>query len=50
MVNSLDNTNPTRLIISAMEKLNGKPSPTNVDIGIKEDEFFLGVHRDGKVS
>lgn len=49
MVNALDDMNPSRIILSAVEKLNGKATPTNVDIGIKEDEFFLGVHRDGKV-
>ncbi|GJE91814.1 hypothetical protein PsYK624_079650 [Phanerochaete sordida] len=49
MVNALDDQNPSRIILSAVEKLNGKPTPTNVDLGIKEDEFFLGVHRDGKL-
>ncbi|EKM48877.1 uncharacterized protein PHACADRAFT_59601, partial [Phanerochaete carnosa HHB-10118-sp] len=49
MVHTLDGANPSHLILSAIEKLNGKATPTHVDIGIKEDEFFLGVHRDGKL-
>ena len=43
LVNELDHRNPTALLVSAIEKsaLSGKAA--------KEDEFYLGVLRDGEL-
>jgi hypothetical protein len=43
LVNELDNRNPTALLVSAIEKsaLSGNVA--------KEDEFYLGVLRDGEL-
>ena len=48
LVHTLNDQNPSRLILSALQKT-GSASSGGVDIGIKDDEFFLGVFRYGKV-
>ncbi|KIP03728.1 hypothetical protein PHLGIDRAFT_37276 [Phlebiopsis gigantea 11061_1 CR5-6] len=47
LVHTLDDQNPSRLILSALQ-INGSTNAGDVDVGIKDDAFFLGVFRHGK--
>ena len=48
LVHSLDDQNPSRLILNAVQK-STNVSTSEVDVGIKDDEYFLAVLRDEKV-